>query len=104
MLRQLRLVMANTITSFICSLQTIVSKREKDLLIDKEPNSVAQKPNRRPPNSTPQTLYLEILIPKPQSPKEPLWSLAVRKAQKAGSEPLFGDCGLGILGVWVFGV
>ena len=70
MLRQLRLVMANTITSFICSLQTIVSKREKDLLIDKEPNSVAQEPNRRPPNSTPQTLYLEILIPK-QEPLRP---------------------------------
>ncbi|CAE7691269.1 SCN11A [Symbiodinium sp. CCMP2592] len=30
------LVLANTITSFICSLQTIVSKRERDLLIDKE--------------------------------------------------------------------
>ncbi|CAE7656567.1 Scn8a, partial [Symbiodinium microadriaticum] len=30
------LVMANTITSFICSLQTIVTKRERDLLIDKE--------------------------------------------------------------------
>ena len=32
--------MANTITSFVCSLQTIVSKRERDLLIDKELNSV----------------------------------------------------------------
>ncbi|CAE7691220.1 CACNA1F [Symbiodinium sp. CCMP2592] len=30
------LVLANTITSFICSLQTIVSKRERDLIIDKE--------------------------------------------------------------------
>ena len=39
--------MANTITSFICSLQTIVSKRERDLLIDKELNSV--KPLWNPP-------------------------------------------------------